>query len=85
VTRTGIEIPTVKPRVIGREIKLKRAPKLSRPKMRDHTPTENDTAEARMKAGGAAGPAKVAICVLICLTSRAVVAVGPGLISEVLG
>lgn len=52
--------------------------------MRDHTPTPNDTAEARMKAGGAAGPAKVAISVLICLTSRAVVAVGPGLISEVL-
>jgi hypothetical protein len=47
-------------------------------------PTPNDTAEARMKAGGAAGPAKVAISVVICLKNRAVVAVGPGLISEVL-
>jgi hypothetical protein len=37
-----------------------------------------------MKAGGAAGPANVAISVLICLTRRAVVAVGPGLISKVL-
>jgi hypothetical protein len=77
-------MPAVKPRTIGRETKLKRAPKLSRPKMRDQMPTQNDTAEARMKAGRATGKAKAARSVLICLTSRAVVAVGPGLISKIL-